>query len=691
MAVKDPIKVKGATITSADVKSFDAGLDERGDYNIAPNSYSYGRNVMVNSSGNVTKRLGLKKWLPNTVGFSSEISTVYYNDHVYYFVADDGKVKYCQENDTAWTDCGGSNAITTTSGVITTFLRANDWLLCMNGTDSLRYIDLATFNMTQFTYVATPTSTLTCAATGISGSGSFNVYYAITYNSNGGGETAIGPIKTQAVSKSRSVWKTDGTEYLTVTFNDTPPSGATSRNLYAAVSLVGTSPVASDLVMLKANIPLGTASFVDNGSIPFDISYNFPPENNTTAGIKASLGTIMDKTPILYGDPDNPYDVVFGVLSDTGVSFGNESQRLPLLKGTNYYPTSVIGFRNNQGIPSIFALFSGTDGVSKQQTISKKTVTYGNNTISYWEPDELNAGASAVYSKYAVINYLGQLVFPSSDGITSIKTEQQLQNVLASTIASEKISKSYRTIKSTNFDKIVGTAWNNLLVFTVPSRGYNYNNQLFVYDLTNKDKPKWSIWDIAVDWVGAVSPPDRDSFLYVRQGNKIFKLIETYVAEDEDDTGASSPFPLGVEGSLLAFNQARNSYFALAQAVFYVANFIGTINITVTYIKKKGRVKTKTKTFTNGSQSRNVLGGWSNPRLLYQAFNNRIINWSTPTPISSESNNSLKAVKRLPVRLPNPVVNEVKFKISSNLENTSFDLVGVTYEGVNVGIVGDIV
>jgi hypothetical protein len=691
MAVDKPIKVKSAPITSNQVVSFDAGLDERGDYNIAPNSYSYGRNITVNSSGNVTKRLGLKKWLPNSVGFNSEVSTVYYGNQLYYFIADDGKVKYCQENATVWTDCGGSNTITTTAGTITTFLRVNDLLLCMNGVDELRYVDLSNMEVVAFTYVADPTSTLTCAATGITTSGSFNVYYAITYNSNGGGETAIGPIKTQAVSKSRSVWATDGSEYLTITFNDTPPAGATSRNLYAAVSLQGTTPVASDLVMLKANIPTATASFVDNGSIPFDISYNFPSETNSTRGVKAKMGMIVDKTPVLYGDPDNPYDIIFGVLTDDGVSFGNEAQRLPLLKGTNYYPTSVIGFRNNQGIPSLLALFSGTEGVSKQQTISKKTVTYGNNTISYWEPDELNAGAAAVYSMYAVINYLGQLIFPSSDGIISIKTEQQLQNVLASNIITEKISKSYRTIKSTNFSKIVGAAWNNLLMFTVPSRGFNYNNQIFVYDLTNKEKPKWAIWDLAVDWIGSISPPDRASFAYVRKGNKFFKLIETYVAEDEDDTGASAPYSMVIEGSLLPFSQARNSYFAINQAVFYVAEFIGTINIEVTYINRKGRPKTKTKTFTNGSQSRNILGGWGNPRLLYRSFNNRVINWSTPMPISSESNNSLKSVKRLRIRLPNPVVNEVKFRITSNLENTSFDLVGAAYEGVNIGVVGDIV
>jgi hypothetical protein len=104
---------------------------------------------------------------------------------------------------------------------------------------------------------------------------------------------------SQAVSKSRSTWKSDGTEYLTLTFNDTPPAGATSRNLYAAIALQGTTPVASDLAMLQANIPLRRLSFVDNGQTPFNISYNTAPSTNSTAGLKASAGTMAGNIPVL--------------------------------------------------------------------------------------------------------------------------------------------------------------------------------------------------------------------------------------------------------------------------------------------------------------------------------------------------------------------------------------------------------
>lgn len=693
MAVTNPVKIKSADITSSDIVSFAGGLDERGDYNISPDAISYGRNARINSANNATKRLVKRKWLPNSVGFNGEVSTIYYNGQIYYFIADDGKVKYCQDNDTSWTDCGGSNAITTTTGVITTFLRVNDILLCMNGTDELRYINLVDFTMTQFTHVDDPTAAITAAATGITASGSFKVYYAYTYNSDGGGETAIGPILSQAVSKSRTTWKSDGTEYLTLTFNDTPPAGATSRNLYAAIALQGTTPVASDLAMLQANIPTSQASFVDNGSIPFDISYNTAPDTNSTNGIKASMGTIVDKTPVLYGDPDNPYDLYFGALTDDGVSFGsnNGAQRLPLLKGTNYYPTSVIGFRNNQNVPGLLALFSGTEGVSKQQIISQKTLTYGNTTLTYWGADELNAGAAAVYAKYGVVSYLGELMFPSADGIISIKTEQQLQNVLSPSIVSQQVADTYSTIKNADFNKIVGAAWNNLVAFTIPSQGYDYNNQVLVRDLNNKNAPKWYIWDIAVDWIGSISPPNRDSFLYIRQGNEFFKLQEGYVAEDENSDGTTTAFPVVVEGNLKAFSQGRNVFFATNQVVAYIANFIGTITIQISYYDKKGKLKTKSKTFTNGSVARNTLAGWGNPRLLWRSFNNRMVNWSTPIPTTSETNNALKITKRCRVKLPNPVINEAKIRVSSDLKGTSFDLVMANFEGVNIGVIGDIV
>lgn len=690
MAIDKPVKIKAANIASpSPIVSFDAGLDERGEYNIAPNSFQIGRNMMVNSSGNATKRLIKRLWLPAAEGFNSEVSPVYYDGELYYFIADDSKIKYCQENDSSWTDCGGSNSVTTTSGVITTFERVGDWLLCMNGTDEMFYVELSSLEVKKFTAVADPTNTLTFARTGLS-SGGINVYYAMNYNSDGGGETELSNILTCAVNKSRATWKDDGTEYLTITFNDTPPAGASSRNLYIAIALQGATPQVSDFFMVQANIDTTAATTVDNGQDPITLSG--APTTNTTAGVKVKNATMADNVPVLYGNPDEPYRLYFPVvLEDGGISIGGDAQSLDLLLGTNYYPTSVVGFRNNQNVPSLLALFSGTQGVSKQQTVTQKTLSYGNNILTYWGADDLNSGASAVYATYGTVTYLNQLLFPSSEGITSIKTEADLQNVLSPNIVSDAIGKTYRTIKTADFDKIVGTAWDNLILFTAPTRGFNYNNQIIVYDLSNKNKPKWYIWDINADWIGTVSPPNRDSFVYIRDGAHFYKLVEGYVNEDDDENGSAQPFALRLDTALVPFSPQKNSFFAADRFVIYVAEFIGTINVTVSYYNQKGKLKTKTKTFTNGSPSRNFLAGWSSPRNLWRSWNNRVINWSTPIPTTSEANSNTKVKRRLTIRVPNPVMNEYKVSITSNLSNTSFDVVSIAPEGVSVGVAGDMV
>lgn len=692
MAVDKPVAVKQATIASRDVVSFNGGLDERGAYNAAINTFVKGRNGWANSAGNFTKRLAKRKWLPRAEAFNSDLSTVYFDNQVYYFIADDGEIKYIQDNDTSWTSCGGTNTITTTPGVITTFVRTNDVLLALNGVDPMMYVDLATMDVVTFNAVIDPTNAPTAAATGITGSGSYNVFYGVTWNSNGGGETATSPVLTQAVSKSRSTWKTDGTEYLTITRNNTAPANATSWNLYAAVAIAGTTPQPSDLVMLKANIPLATTTFVDNGSQPFDIAYNVAPDENSTEGIKAKFGLVVGDIPVVYGDPDNPYTIYFGGSVDTGVSFGsnNGAQRLPLLIGSNYYPTSVVGFRNNQGVPGLFALFTSVDGVSRQMTISKKTISYGDNILNYWDGDEMNTGATAVYSPYGVVNHLGRLLFTSSEGIVSINTEAQMQNTLSTSIVNDKIQDTYSTIKNAMFEKIVATAWSNYVFFLVPSRGYNYNNQILVYDLTDKDNPKWAIWDLGGDWIGTISPPNRDSFVYMRDGRDFYQLYEAYAAEDEDENGVASPYPVSISGPLIPFSSGRNSYYAVAQAVFYVAEWVGEITIEVMYKNAKGRSKYKTKTFVNGEYQRLSKSGWGNPRLVYNSYNNQVIGWSTPMPYSQDSSSG-KIVKRLVVRLPNPLTNEVQFTVSSSANNSSFDLVGANIEGVSVGVLGDIV
>lgn len=688
MAVKKPVQIKDVNINSIGSNSFNGGLDQRGPWNIPANALSVARNAMVNSSGNVVKRYVKKRWLPDTVGFNGEVKAVYYGSQNYYFVADDGKVKYIQSGDLAWTDCGGDNEVTTTPGLMTTFLRINDCLLVLNGVDKLRYIDLSNMEMVVFEHVDDPSSAPTATATGITASGSNIVYYGVTYNGAGGGETNMSPILSQAVSKARSAWALDGSEYLTITNTDTPPPEAESWNLYASVSIEGSSPQSYDLVLLKSNIPLGTTTFDDNGSIPFNIYGGRGPTENSTEGIVAKMGKDETGTAILYGDPENPYTLYFGGTTEQGVAFGAKSgaERLELNKGTDFYPTSVIGFRNNQGLPNILALFNSSQGISKQQIISQKTINYDGGVINYWGADELNAGASSTSSPYATLTYLGKLLFPSSEGIVAIDTQAQIQNVLSSGIITEKVRDTYKSILSSQYEKIVATASNNKVFFAVPSRGYTYNNQIMIYDLNNPDNPIWYIWDVKADWIGTVSPRNSNSFVYIRDGNKFYRLEEGFVSQD-DGALLSEHFPVVASGSLLPSNPGKNNFYAVSQAVFYVVNWVGDITIEISWFDKNGEPGSESRTFSSGSYALNDEAGWDNNIYFEgQDFTSQA-GWDAVMPIVGIAG-AQKRRERLKIDLPDIEVNELQFVISSN-SNSSYDLVNVAYEGVNIGIIGD--
>ena len=691
MAVLKPVKVPQRNIVSSDVVSFNGGLDERGEINAAPNTFTYGRNVMVDLQGLLTRRPGKKRWLPDTVGTVYQIFPALYEGVLYNLVADDGKVKYCVAGDEEWTDFGGDNEVTTGVGKINTFVRCLDKILVLNGTDKLRYIDLATKEMVKFLPVTNPSNAPTATATGITASGSFKVFYAVSFNS-ACGTTAISPILSQAVSKSRDAWKTDGTEYLTVARNNTTPTNAKSWNLYIATAAAGGTIAASDMLLLAGGLDLSVTSFIDNGTVSVNISQGTAPEDNSTEGMVCQYGIESEGRPILWGDPTHPENLYIGGDGEFALDFSptNGGYTLPINKGTNYYPMSVVGFRNGQGIPSLTVLFSNTQGLSKQSIIEQQTITYGNYSFVVWGVTEQNYGSAGVSSPYATINYLGKLIFPTADGIVDGDTEASLQNVLSFKRISNPISETVGSFRNEALKYIVGTAWNNRVMMTVPSRGYSYNNEIIVYDLLVKDSPIWYKWDIKCQWIGVVSPSDSASFVYICEDNHIYRLQTAYVAQDDTSAGLSIPFPLEARGTLMGTNTAHNNFTAINQALFYLQDVIGSVTIGVTYRGRSGNLKTKSKEIAQGAYASSHAGNWSDHSYLFNGNLHSIYKRWSDTPFIEDADTSTKKTIRIPLKMNNVIASEAQWFVYTNLDNSSFTLRSVSYEGVNLGIKADL-
>lgn len=696
MAISKPVAVPEKEITSLDVTDFSAGLNLNGDADIKVNELSFGRNVMSNNQGKLTYRPVLKRWLPDTVGPVYEVSSNLYNGRTYHFIADDGKIKYCQTGDVAWTVAGGANQVTTGPGIINTFIRVLDCLLVLNGHDKLRFIKLSDMTMVQFTKIDDPTAAPTVAATGITLTGSFKTYYGITFNS-AVGQTKLSPIVNQSVSKARGMWKTDGTEFLTVTRNNAAPTGARSWNLYATTAPSGSSVVVEDMLLLAEGLDLSVLTFQDNGTFPIDLSRGTAPEDNSTDGPIAQYGRESEGRPILYGIKGKEYSLLIGGDGEHALDFSpnNGGYEVVLNQGTNYFPSSVIGFRNGQGIPSLTALFSNTQGMSKQSILEQQTVNYGSMSFVVWTVTEQNYGAAGVSSPYAVVNYNGGLHFPSVGGLMTMKTDSGLQNVLSTIRISKPVDEYIRAISTNTLGLVVGTAWNDRVYWTVPSYGNTVPNQILTYDLKEGSQPgAFFALDIPAQWIGTVSPNDSEAFIYVTQGNSIFKLQDGYTTADETSAGVAVPFPVEATGSLMGVNAAHNSYMAVVQAMFDLDGFIGDVTIGVNYRNQNGKLKTKQKLVKGPSSevSGSIVGGWSDPSQLWNSEEVPLdwddVGYSMGT---GGDNNmvSTKIRKRVPLPM-NVVGSEFQYFIKSGLGYNAWILRAVSYEGETIGIKADL-
>jgi hypothetical protein len=185
-----------------------------------------------------------------------------------------------------------------------------------------------------------------------------------------------------------------------------------------------------------------------------------------------------------------------------------------------------------------------------------------------------------------------------------------------------------------------------------------------------------------------VSPNDRQAFVYICQGNHVFRLQESFVAVDDTPEGTLDAFPVEARGSFAGLNKAHNNYTAIVQVMFYLVEAIGTVQIGVSY-REGNKIKTKTKTVNLGSYVTSSAGNWSDTQYLYQVGAGTYDQWSDIAVLNDEVASQKRDI-RVPINLGGVITNEMQWYIYSDLINTSFTLRSVSYEGVNIGIKGDL-
>jgi len=691
-------------VISSPIVSFNGGLDTRIPQNAAPNTFNAAENVSVTTQGLLTFRPGLKKWLPDAVDTVYQMYPVLYEGEMYYFICDDGVVKYCQDEATEWITCGGANSVT--PNVRYQFIQAENKLYVANGQDLSRYIDLTTLDMVDYEAVDDPTNAPTLAAfgSGLTYSDTYGVgtpypiYYSINYNGEVG-QTVNSPIKTGWVSIDRTDWVGDNTYGLTVTFNNTAPTGAQSINVWIASAAPTGSITNDDMLMIIGGVSIAGTTFSDDGTLQPILQGGTAPDDNSTEGFVATYGCEIDGRVFLWGIVGQEYTLMIG--GDPGNAFNftptYNGFQLIMNEGTNYYPTNLVSFRNNQSEPAWTMLYSNTQGVSKQAVIASETVTYGSVSFVVWTMTDQGRSVPTASSPYAGFVYNNSLFFPTATTIEELTTKPTNFYVLSVTNIAIPITSVYQSISASQLPNIVGCGIDDKMYFSCAIDGYDYNNIILVYDYTDPNNPRWYPWNIRQNWVGVVSPPNEDFFLYVSQDNHIFKLEQGTVAQDENSDGVPIPFDYGATGPISGLTPDHASYLAIVQALFYVLSVIGEIDVTITYAMASPsgilKYKSRTKAIDGPDYVVGSDGNWSDYQYQFLPSEVPLLAWGGNPVFNPADTQQPSQSYRQPVSV-NEVVNEMQWQFASNSAAsggpTSATFRGVSYEGVNIGPKGDI-
>ncbi len=715
--ITKPVPVPEKTITSIDVVNFASGLNLNGPQIADTNAFVASQDVALTPSGHMVPRPVLTPFLANTVDTVYQLFPVIWNGVVYFVTADAitagetaGRIIYCKEGDTTWTVAGAAtgstNTVTVNNGGKPEFLRALDTVLVLNGQngDRLAFLDLTTtpFQLRQAAPIADPAVAMTAAASGgitgattSSGTNPYILYYAYSYETSIG-STNLSPILTYYTSITRDQWQGQSTPgKVTVTKPGTAPSGALSWTLYVGISATGGTVSSTNLFPIAQNLDLATAAFIDDASLGINLG-SPSPVDNSTAGPRVSHGITEEGNPILFGDIDIPQNIWIGGGGINALSFAaalNGYTAQPNL-GTNYMVTSLVGFRNGQGVPSLTVLYSNTQGVAEQAVLSQQNVTYGGISFSIWSTTAQHYGAAGVAAPDSAINYNGKLVFMSTNGMMSMNTQPLRQNVISTDNLTIKTMQPFISqIKNSAMGTIVGTAWDNRFLLTMPTGGFDTPQQILVMDDNNKvaendNNGAFYTYDIPAQWIDIVTPNTEGAFIYICQGNQSFKLSQGNATFDIKG-GVPVPFATGATGPLIPMGSpAHNRWQADVQVMFYVMGLVGTITVGVNYYNQNGKLKTKSKVYVGPSYVPTVGGGWGDGQWTYGNFP-AIPGWG----YSPEIDTTLVALQPVDVRIPVQIddeMNEAQWWFSTEAGFNNYKIRAISFEGIDLGVKPDL-
>jgi hypothetical protein len=363
------------------------------------------------------------------------------------------------------------------------------------------------------------------------------------------------------------------------------------------------------LYRVASGLSADATTFIDDGTFKQQL-VNVAPSFNSTAGMKASRGTVINGRVFIVGDSDHPYYVWNG--GDPGFELdfspSNGGGFSQVGNGTTELPIAVQPFHQGKGDPGIFVLTQGTNGHGKRYVLSPDSVTYGATTIPFYDVQEDN-GTDGTDSPDGVVIYNDALWYPSRDGFKTTGTKPQLQNILSTDKVSDSIQPDIKNLSTAYMNGCVGLAYEGRIYWAVPYASSS-NNEIWVLDLVRKGawmKP----WNISADDMWLYNDNNGKTHFLIRSANMIYELTDSQYT---NDNGVS--FNTSGNSGQISFSKDGRVWGHLLKVIYVLLRPQGTFNAAVSGEGDSGAIA---QVGTNSFTPRTSVAGWDEPLLSWDS------------------------------------------------------------------------
>jgi hypothetical protein len=336
-----------------------------------------------------------------------------------------------------------------------------------------------------------------------------------------------------------------------------------------------------------------------------DATYMWPlanllaPEENYTAGARASKVKCIDSRMYFWGDSDKPYRLYIGGNAGNmlSVSPGVGGGYVDVEPGTGQEIRVVDKYKTQSGASIVTMLCDSPNTASEQRfNLVENSVSLSNEqNMKSWQAEQV-AGAIGCKSYNGAVVCEDGLYSVSRYGLALTTMTMEYNSQIRTNYVSDPIKPAFIDVTREHLRNASVIECDGIIYLAFGAKDDAVDNLLFCYDIDNK---AW--WTVSLDIDTPILNLIHIDYEGYREGigiitaNHIFLLPLT----QNDSPDDPADFPVTIQTGELSTTQPQQNWFYLSQLEFRFDFFKGSILVELVGIDQFGREVEVKKTFSH--------------------------------------------------------------------------------------------